>query len=175
MKHAWLARLVLGAALFAAGSLRPRTAAADILGSVSAGALGGYGFDDALKVGIGARAGYTFPFKLYAGGTFVYHLGKTESLAGIDVKANVYYYGVEAGYDIDTVPLLIVRPYLGLGRVTGVAKVGDESSTDSKFGVWPGAAAIIPLGGLFVGADARYLIVSEYDAFSVFGSVGLKF
>jgi hypothetical protein len=49
------------------------------------------------------------------------------------------------------------------------------SISESKFGVWPGATLIYPIGSAFVGADARYLIVSESNAFSLFATGGMMF
>lgn len=67
-------------------------------GHGSVGALFGYGFKDGVKLGMGMRAGYTLPANIYLGGTFVYHLGKSESTTLGNVSGNVYYFGVEGGY-----------------------------------------------------------------------------
>jgi hypothetical protein len=76
----------------------------------SAAALLGYGFKDGVGLGLGARGGYTLPMNVYLGGTFVYHLGK--SVGGASV--NIFYLGVEGGYDITAGPF-VIRPFLGLG------------------------------------------------------------
>src|SRR5215471_14448526 len=64
------------------------------------GALLGWGFRDAVGFGLGVRGGYTLPMNVYVGGTFMYHLGKTETIAGTgDFSVNTYYLGAEGGYD----------------------------------------------------------------------------
>src|SRR5258706_11784715 len=79
----------------------------------SVGALLGYGFKDGVGLGLGVRGGYTLPMNLYLGATFVYHLGKSQSTPVGDVSVNIFYLGVEGGYDISAGPV-VVRPYLGL-------------------------------------------------------------
>jgi hypothetical protein len=156
-------------------------------GHGSAALLLGDGFKDGVGIGFGVRGGYTLPMNLYLGGTFVYHLGKTESTAFGDVTARLYYFGVEGGYDIAAGPV-IVRPYAGLGDATVTGTVpgipaappffpGSPSQTvsSSKFAFWPGAAVLYPLGSAFVGGDARFLVVSDSNAFSLFATGGLQF
>lgn len=153
-------------------------------GHGSVGALLGYGFKDGLGLGLGVRGGYTLPMNLYLGGTFVYHLGKSESTPFGDTKVNVYYFGVEGGYDIAAGPV-VVRPYLGLGAATakasfpggsvaGISLPGGDSS-DTKFALWPGATVLYPIDNFFVGGDARFLIVDNFNAFSLFATAGLQF
>jgi hypothetical protein len=161
-----------------------RAEQAPTAGKVSIGALVGYGFKDGVNLGLGVRGGYTLPMNLYLGGTFVYHLGKSQNVGYGDSTMNVYYFGVEGGYDIAAGPV-VIRPYLGLGAVT--AKVTMPSGTflgvpvpggsvsDTKLGVWPGATLLYPLGSAFIGADARYLIRSEFNAFSIFATGGVQF
>ncbi len=171
-----------------AGALPASAEPAPTASKVSVGALAGYGFEDGLNLGLGLRAGYTLPMNLYLGGTFVYHLGKTESTPFGDVSANIYYFGAEGGYDIAAGPV-VIRPYLGLGSVTikapspGICFDPSDpsmctpslSASESKFGTWPGATLIYPIGSAFIGGDARYLIVSESNAFSVFATGGMMF
>lgn len=146
-------------------------------GHGSVAGLLGYGFKDGLNLGLGIRGGYTLPMNVYLGGTFVYHLGKSEG----DASVNVFYYGVEGGYDINAAPV-VVRPYLGLGAATVKAKIPgipglfpETSASDTKFSVWPGASVLYPIGSGFVGGDARFLIVSDYNAFSLFATGGVQF
>jgi hypothetical protein len=176
-------RKLLVATLFVFATFYASSASA--LGA-SAGLLVGNGFEDGYNLGIGARGGVTLPFSLYVGGTFVYHLGKTESTAAGDITANAFYFGPEGGYDIDVGPLTI-RPYLGLGyanlRVSapdaciGSVCVGG-SNTTGKLAFWPGATALVGLGGLFAGVDARYIAVVDADnanAFALYLTGGLQF
>lgn len=148
-------------------------------GHASAGALLGYGFEDAAKLGLGVRGGYTLPMNVYVGGTFVYHLGDSEEGGGAEASVNLYYFGVEGGYDINVAPV-VIRPYLGLGAATAKVELkipgfADVSESETRFAAWPGATLIYPLGSAFVGADARFLFVEDYDAFSLFLTGGLQF
>jgi Outer membrane protein beta-barrel domain len=153
-------------------------------GHASVAGLLGYGFKDGVGVGLGVRGGYTLPMNLYLGGTFMYHFGKSENDGFGDVSEHLYYFGVEGGYDIYAAPV-IIRPYLGLGAATATASVpsstfdgvtiGGGSVSDTKFGVWPGVSALYPIGSAFVGADARFLIVSDFNAFSLFATGGYQF
>jgi hypothetical protein len=148
-------------------------------GGSLAGLLG-YGFNDALQVGFGARGGYTFPNKLYIGGMLMYHLGSSQSYAAGGVSgsshANVYYGGVEGGYEI-AVASVVVRPYAGVGpawvsvssqsNLVGpvpVATANNTSDSASRMGFWFGGALLYPVSqDLALGGDARVLVVSDYN------------
>lgn len=167
-------RTVLSAAAVIAATLT----AANAHALVSAGLLVGEGFKDGYNFGIGARAGVTLPaVPVYVGGTFVYHLGKTESSPLGDVNAKVLYVGVEGGYEIG-IPLVSIRPYLGLGYASLTGSVGDISESNGKFAIWPGATGLVSLGTIFVGLDVRYVVVTDADdanAASLFATAGLSF
>jgi hypothetical protein len=161
--------------LFAAGAAHAEES--PTAGHASVAGLLGYGFKDGLNLGLGVRGGYTLPMNVYVGGTFVYHLGN--SPGGTDV--NVYYFGAEGGYDIPAGPV-VVRPYLGLGAATAKATadlsalgLGKVSNSDTKFALWPGATVLYPIGSAFVGGDARFLIVDQFNAFSIFATGGMQF
>jgi len=152
-------------------------------GHASVGGLVGYGFKDGMNLGLGVRGGYTLPMNVYLGGTFVYHLGKTESEAGAEASLRSYYLGFEGGYDIAAGPL-VIRPYLGLGAHTvtssvsgnlGGVQIPEMSSSDTKFALWPGATILYPLGAAFIGADARFVIRDELNTFSLFATGGVQF
>src|SRR5258707_15835289 len=66
-------------------------------GHASAAALLGNAFKDGVGIGLGVRGGYTLPMNLYVGGTFIYHLGKSEASPFGDLKVNIYYFGAEVG------------------------------------------------------------------------------
>jgi hypothetical protein len=138
----------------------------------SAGALLGYGFKDGVNFGLGVRGGYTLPQNVYLGGTFMYHFGKSEGPASV----NVFYLGVEGGYDFFVDPI-IIRPYLGLGPAFGHVSGGGvlPSDTETKFGVWPGVSVLYPINNFFVGGDTRVLIVSDFTAFNLFATGGVTF
>ncbi len=174
----------IGIVLFALAMLYTQRASA--MGA-SAGILVGNGFKDGYNVGFGARAGFTLPLGVYIGGTFVYHLGKSESTPGGDLTTHLFYLGPEGGYELSAGPLT-VRPYLGLGYASFSASVpqscaagicgGGATLTDGKLAVWPGATALFPVGNLFVGADMRYVVLldtTDANAFSVFLTGGMRF
>ena len=158
--------------LFAAGAAHAEES--PTAGHASVAGLLGYGFKDGVGLGLGVRGGYTLPMNLYLGGTFVYHLGKTQSTPFGDVKTNIYYFGFEAGYDVAAGPV-VVRPYLGLGDVAASASFAGVSASDSKIGFWPGATVLYPLGSAFIGGDARFLIRDSFNAFSLFATGGMQF
>jgi len=169
------------AAVMLLGAAPAHAEAAPTAGHGSVAGLVGYGFKDGLNLGLGVRGGYTLPMNLYLGGTFVYHLGKSESTGFGDVKSNIYYFGVEGGYDIAAGPV-VVRPYLGLGAATAKASfpavagfTEATSASETRFGLWPGATLLYPIGPAFVGADARFLIVEDFNAFSLFATGGVQF
>jgi hypothetical protein len=153
-------------------------------GHASAAALLGYGFKDGVGLGLGVRGGYTLPANVYLGGTFVYHLGKSESTPAGDYSVNIFYFGVEGGYDIDVAPV-VIRPYLGLGDAVAKASipqvcfsgtcVGGGSQSEGHFAAWPGVSVLYPVDHFFVGGDARFLIVSDSNAFSIFATGGMNF
>jgi hypothetical protein len=175
-------RRLVAASLALFSVAAPATAFAEsapTAGHVQVGALAGYGFKDGVNFGLGARGGYTLPMNVYLGGTFQYHFGKSEG----PVSVNVYYAGVEGGYDIAIDPI-VVRPYVGLGPAFGhssgslcLGDLGcqDLSDTKTKLGVWPGVTVLAPIQNFYVGADARFLIVDDFNAFSLFGTGGVMF
>jgi hypothetical protein len=151
--------------------------------------LAGYGFNDGYKLGLGLRGGYTLPNRLYLGGTLLLHEGRT----GVRIEqsetpqTDLYYGGAEGGWDAVAGPL-VIRPYLGVGYALvrassnpGCVTAGTCValwSNDSALGLWPGAVAIVRSGGIFVGADVRYVVLvgSPYpNAVSAFGTAGLEF
>jgi hypothetical protein len=153
----------------------------------SGGVLVGYGFNGGYKLGFGIRGGVTLPAHLYLGGTLILHEGWTgwKIEQAERPQTDLYYGGAEGGWDVSAGPF-VVRPYLGVGyalvrastspcTVAGSCRVW---SNDGALGLWPGAVAFFRLGGIFVGADLRYVVLvgSAYDnAVSVFGTAGLDF
>jgi len=182
-----LSRIGWFGAAFALFALTTNTASA---AGGSAALLLGEGFKDGYNFGVGARAGFTLPMNVYVGGTFVYHLGKTEPSPQGDSKSNVLYFGAEGGYELGAGPLT-VRPYMGLGYAsaseskppycTGSVCGAPQSKSEGVGAIWPGATAIFPLGNFFVGGDVRYVILLGSDqvdignAFSIFVTGGTTF
>ncbi len=165
----------------AVAASEPGAAEADGAHPWSVGALVGWGFNGGAKLGLGARAGYTLPMHVYLGATFIYHLGESE----YGGKANFLYPGVEGGYELSLGPLL-VRPYLGLGplilhetlpsvTVAGVTNAQGSSST-TYFAVWPGVTGLYPVSPhVFIGADVRYVILSDFSHVAAFITGGARF
>jgi opacity protein-like surface antigen len=157
-------------------------APADNGGYGSAALQLGYGTDD-LSVGFGARGGYTLPMNVYLGANFMYYLGKSEdsNLLGVtmSVKSSIWTLMAEGGYDINLSPSFMLRPTVGLGLASAKAEVcaagACTSASDSKFAFAPGVTASVLLGKLFLGADFKYLVISDYNAASFGGHVGMKF
>lgn len=125
----------------------------------SLGLLGGYGFNDAYKVGFGARAGFSASI-LYVGAIGVIHTGQEETVQAaqsINVKTDASYYGAEVGINLGS-----LRPSLILGAVNQSFEQSGSSESQAKFLLGPGVTLIIPLAsGLFIGGDARLLISGQ--------------
>ena len=168
------------------GLLSTATAGAE---PVSGALLVGYGFDEGYKLGLGVRGGFTAPFGLYLGGTLILHEGATGIRIERDERpqTDLYYGGAEGGWDFSAGPL-VFRPYLGLGYGLARASTLPDCapapacapvwSNDGALALFPGAMGLVSSGGIFVGADVRYvlLIGSAYrNAFSAFGTAGLAF
>jgi hypothetical protein len=165
------------AAVMLLGAAPAHAEPAPTAGHGSVAGLLGYGFKDGVNLGLGVRGGYTLPMNLYLGGTFVYHLGKSEN----EYSTNLFYFGAEGGYDIAAGPV-VIRPYLGLGAATAQVSMPaipgfteKMSNSETRFALWPGATVLYPLGSWFIGADARFLIVDDFNAFSMFATGGVQF
>lgn len=163
---------------------------------ISGAALVGFGLNNAgsgdeslniYGVGLGVRAGVSLPSNLYAGGTFVYHLGATKEFGSMKVTSAVNYYGVEGGYNIASGGMTI-RPYLGLGQIKPRGEVCYNSVCTTAEGkaeiyIAPGAALLFGSGSIFGGVDVRMVRVMTGEADkgkvsslpSVFGTVGMNF
>ena len=136
-------------------------------------------------VGIGLRGGYTLPMKVYVGAAFVYHLGGTKDAEQVKYSGSTLYLGPEVGYDLELGPL-VIRPYVGLGYGTVKAKAEAGGRTlversEGGFALWPGLMARYPVDAFFVGADARYALVTGTDKITngggagVFATAGMNF
>ena len=133
-------------------------------------------------LGVGARVGYTLPSRIYAGATFVYHFGQSKDANGVKYEGGALYPGVEAGYDL-SFSNFVVRPYAGAGLVSVKLKASagpsEIDASGSKLGFWPGVTLLYPIEKYFIGADARYVVVTGVDhggsanAFSMFATAGV--
>ena len=158
---------------------------------VSVAALLGFGFNDAAQVGLGLRGGYTLPMKLYLGGMFTYHLGSSQTVGELGVfstvHTNLYYLGIEGGYDISAGPL-VVRPYVGLGPAWASVSVQTNATatlpgatattgaSSSNVGFWIGGVVLYPVTpNVGLGGDARMLVVDNYDTLSLTLTASYRF
>lgn len=134
--------------------------------------------------GFGLRAGYTLPINVYLGAALVYHLGGTKEEQHIKYSGSSIYVGPEVGYDFVIGPV-VARPYLGFGygSATAKAEVTGHSIERSEGGlaIWPGAMLRYPIDMFFVGADARYAVITGTDkitnanGFGAFAAAGASF
>jgi hypothetical protein len=178
------------------------TALAALLGATTASALGPVGVEVGARVGggtstassgpnplgfgLGGRAGASI-FNVYAGVSFMYYLGGSESTppsviaaggTGGTLSAKAILYGVDIGYNISAV-FLTVRPQLGIGNFVLNGKIDGISTSGHNLYLEPGVTALIPLGIWFAGADLNLLVLpgaAESKAgFTADGQVGLNF
>jgi hypothetical protein len=146
-----------------------------------------YGF------GIGARGGVQL-FKLYAGVNVVHYFGGSLELpiaapttgapSSVKIDYSSTLFGGELGYTISVIPLIDIRPQMGVGSATFAATSSGITSSTGKLYLEPGLTVIVPLGLLFVGADANALIVPSIDApeggsktytsFTLHGQIGIR-
>ena len=180
-------RRCLVCGILVASTLTASASFAQALGDtsgLSAAVLAGYGTNN-LNLGFGARVGYTLPaIPIYIGGTFLYHLGTSESSTipsftggaptTIDSSSSLYYFGAEGGYNISLGPVAL-RPYVGIGAATATVSILGVSASATDFAIWPGAVLLVPVGPVFVGGDARVLHAGDNNYFGMFGTVGMKF
>jgi len=134
----------------------------------SLGLLGGYGFKDGYKIGFGARAGFSASI-LYVGAIGMIHTGQSDDVTSAaqsidfdNIETSTSYYGAEVGVNLGT-----LRASLILGAVNFKVDAGTEQS-EAKFLLGPGVTLHLPLSeNLFIGGDARLLIVGQDDALDV--------
>jgi hypothetical protein len=115
-----------------------------------------YGF------GLGGRAGISI-FHLYAGGSAIHYFGgSTDTAVGkLDVSSTLL--GGELGYTITALPIIQLRPQMGLGSATFSSSLGGTDSSSGHLYLEPGLTVLIPILLLYVGADANALIVPGVD------------
>jgi hypothetical protein len=141
----------------------------------SVGLLVGYATEN-LNLGLGIRAGYSLFERLYLGGAFMFHFGRSVG----DATVRVFYPSVEIGYDLH-LALITLRPYVGAALTVVKGSVGQLSASEESFSVYPGLQLDfeIPSTPGFVGIDGRYLIPTGTDSFEaslgVFLTVGARF
>jgi len=135
-----------------------------------------------LGFGLGARAGVQL-FSLYLGGSAVHYFGGTTSVLGHDVGSDANLLGGEIGYTIGAIPFLQIRPQVGGGDAIIGPKGDSTGNSKGYFYLEPGLTVLIPLGLLYVGADANLLWIPGTDgsldtkawtSFTIHGQVGIR-
>src|SRR5258708_37726934 len=98
-------------------------------------------------------------------------------------------YGVEAGYGGKLFELLTLRAHLGIGNygetVDVKTSIVSASTTNNSLYLEPAVVAFLPMGPIFIGADAGILVLpsrtyaptqSDFEgAFTLHAQLGLKF
>lgn len=138
-----------------------------------------YGF------GLGGRAGVNI-FNVYLGASAIHYFGSSESAPGGSADISSTLIGGELGYTITAIPVIQIRPQLGIGSASysldGTVLGIKASTSDSHLYLEPGVTVLVPLGLLYVGADANALIVPDvgpnsdtYTSLTLHGQVGVRF
>jgi hypothetical protein len=143
------------------------------------------GVPNPLGLGLGGRAGVGL-FGLYVGVEGMDYRGNSAGTPNNVVQADSDLYGVDVGYSLK-LPLVTIRPLVGIGNFTervnlpaffGAGASGSASpscggqSYDTLY-IQPGITGIIPLGMLYVGADANVLLLTSLPREpSVCGPIG---
>jgi hypothetical protein len=154
---------------------------------ISAALLLGYGFGlssgglsgtNPFGFGVGARAGYTFDFNVYAGAKFAYFLGGKQDT----IKSNVIIIGVVGGYQLKIDPVVFV-PNIELGvavvNLTNSSSVApDPDRSGENFYLAPGVSFFYPIDMFSVGLDLSIPVIIKTPAFSglsIFATGGVRF
>ncbi|MDB4945903.1 MAG: hypothetical protein JWP97_5437 [Labilithrix sp.] len=113
--------------------------------------------------GIGARGGVSF-FNVYGGLSVIHYFGGSKDLGGgVTADSNgSTLYGIEAGYTIKSIPVVQLRPQIGVGNAHFGG--GDNADGSNHLYLEPGVTALVPLGLLYVGADVNALLLPGVDA-----------
>ncbi len=137
--------------------------------------------------GLGGRAGVSI-FGIYGGVSAVHYLGTsgdppsgTSATAGIAIPSpSSTLIGGELGYTITAIPIIQVRPQVGLGN----AHIAYGPVSNDHLYLEPGVTVLVPLGFFFVGADANLLVLpavdtlpgetTTYTSFTAHGQIGFR-
>lgn len=158
---------------------------------ISVALLAGYGLAlnepnhlNPFGVGFGVRGGYNLG-SFYLGARFLFFLGDSEKIAGVDTSANSITLGLDAAYDLALIDRrLFVRPELGGGLVVQAAETMtaaeqpmDESS--EVLYIAPGLALLVNVGQRsFLGVDAQLPIIFDDETvleLTMMATAGMRF
>ena len=141
-------------------------------------------------VGLGGRAGVSISH-FYGGISAIHYFGSSADVSGPATPAGTFgttsvdfsttLIGGEVGYSITGIPLLTIRPQLGIGNAS--FSFGDASQ--SHLYLEPGVLGLIRVGILYFGADANILVIPSvdqgandtktYTSLTIHGQIGLIF
>ena len=155
-------------------------------------------YNTGYNFGIGGRAGMTLPITLplvneiYIGIFGMYHRDDSEvreiptefGSESVELETQIDYFGLEIGFPILNKGLRI-RSSTVIGRAViktqEAFSVADNSTifiaedTDGEFLLTSGVVFSIPLGKYSIGAEARYVNISNFKGFATFGTIGFDF
>jgi hypothetical protein len=182
-RQVWLSALVGMAGL--AVQAPARAAATENVIQIAAGFRYGISMNDGdlnpWGAGLGLSAGYTLPaMPIYVGGNVEYFFGGKVQVQDAEIKSHVLQVSAEGGYDIGVLPMLVLRPKLGLGIASmsteACAKGVCSDTGGTKPLVAPGATAIIFAGKFTLSVDARYAVVfADETAKALIFTAGIGF
>lgn len=116
--------------------------------------------------GVGINAGITLPNSIYVGGGFDYFFGETadgvSDLGSFETTQNIWELMAVGGYSLDLLPLLTIRPNVGVGIASLAGEVCfDDDCTDddaTDLVIAPGATVIVSAILIEVFANVRYAV-----------------
>lgn len=117
-------------------------------------------------IGLGGRAGVTILGGLYLGVSFIHYFGGSEGEN--DYSSTLI--GAELGYTIGLIPLVRIRPQLGIGnyhlsRSSDNDQINAGLISDSRLYLEPGVVVVAPIGKFFiVGGDVNGLVLPSSPA-----------
>ena len=155
-------------------------------------------YDSGYNFGIGGRVGTTLSITLplvneiYIGVLGMYHRDDSEvreiptefGSESVELETQIDYLGFEIGFPILNKGLRI-RSSTVIGRAAirtqEAFSAADNSAiliaedTDGRFLLSSGVVFSIPLGKYSIGAEARYVDISNFKGFATFGTIGFDF
>jgi hypothetical protein len=142
---------------------------------VSASANVGSGFSDTYGLGVGARAGWSFPNGIYAGGAIEYFAGHTVN----NQMAHATFLGGEVGYEVfltrDGRWELMPFVFGGPAFVKTVQTAPFIVETQTSFGIQPGLLTQYRFGNAFIGGEVRGMVTPSPAGLALLASAGMSF
>lgn len=114
-------------------------------------------------LGLGLKVGHTLDPGVYLGAESNYFFGASRRFpqyGDVEGSLRIFHYGVEGGYDIELTPAVVLRPKLGVGGATVMARVrveGNEGEVSESGPVFAlGGQLIVGWERAFVSGEVRY-------------------